>query len=287
MRKHKKGSEIRRNFTQEEESKIVDLYNSGIGITSICKIIQCSPIPTRNILKKHGIKIRNKEEAHESQKMGIDENYFDVIDNQDKAYILGLLITDGNNCIYESSMKPSYHVHITLKDNDRAILDRIKEKMQIERKIRIITRKSDGKSYARLEIKNKHISLRLNELGIVQNKTFKTTFPDYLSENLIPHFIRGVLDGDGCIPKKLNIVSFAGSTGFITGLAKVIEDKIGYTAHVVNIKHSPGISSIAIAELHSRIGLLNWIYKDADLKLERKYNLYLQMLEKYKEKLVG
>lgn len=286
FRPHKSGDEIRRSFTEEEEKQIVEMYNNKIGITTICKVIKCSPEPVRTLLRKNGIKLRNAAEAHETQKMRINENYFDVIDNQDKAYILGFLFTDGTNAII-SCGRPTYAIHITLQEKDAYILERIREKMGLERKVKYMTRKTDGRKYARLEIKNKHMSLRLNELGIVQNKTFVTKFPDYLSDELVPHFIRGVLDGDGCISGNLKGVQFAGSHEFICGLVEQFEKFFGFTAHIVKIKHSPGISSVSVYKIENRIRLLNWIYNNADLKLERKYEKYLQTLEKYKSKLDG
>ena len=285
FRPHKAGDEIRRSFTKEEEEQIIKMYKEGIGLTTIAKVFKCSPIPTRRMLKEHGVHLRNTEEAHEYQKMGINEDFFDTIDNQDKAYILGFLFSDGTNHI--GNNKKEYSVSIVQKIDDVDILERMREKMGIERKLRVDARKSDGRSYARLEFKNKHISLRLAELGVIPNKTFVTKFPDYLSDDLVPHFIRGLLDGDGCIARNLKTVSFAGSHEMMCGLVKQFEKYLGFTAHIVKIKHSPGISSVAVARIDYKVKLLHWMYDDADLKMERKYRLGLQILEKYNDKLAG
>lgn len=284
LRPHKVGEEIRRSFTLEEEKQIVEMYKNGMGITTITKLFNCSPIPTRNLLKKNGIELRNAEEAHEYQKMGINENYFDEIDDQDKAYILGFLFADGTNYIYGKNTN-EYMINLTLKIDDMYILERIREKIGVERKLRIYKRNSDGREYARLEFKNKHMSLRLKELGVVQNKTFITKFPEYLRDDLIPHFVRGLMDGDGCIAKSLKTIQFAGSHEMMCGLVKQFEKYLGFTAHIVKIKCSPGISSVAIARLEYKNKLLHWMYDDADLKLERKYKLGKQIIEKFNDKL--
>lgn len=285
LRPHKVGDEIRRSFTPEEETEIVRLYNSGVGVTTITKMFKCSPIPTRNLLKKNGVKLRNAEEAHEYQKKGINEHYFDEIDNQDKAYILGLLFADGSNCICVANKK-EYKIGITLKIDDIHILEKIRNKIGIEKDIKIYQRKSDTREYARIELKNKHMSLRLEELGIVQNKTFITKFPEYLRKDLIPHFIRGLMDGDGCVAKNLKTVQFAGSHDMMCGLVDQFEKYLGFTAHIVEIKHSPGISSVAVSRLENKAKLLHWLYDDADLKLERKYKLGIQIIDKANEKLM-
>jgi hypothetical protein len=286
MRPYKTGDEIRRSFTRDEEDEIERLYRSGIGLTTICKQFSCSPIPTRKMLKERGVRLRNVEEAHEYQKMAIDESFFDEIDDQDKAYILGFWFADGTNYI-SGSNKKEYLVKLTLKIDDMYILEKMRKKMGIERKIRTHMRRTDGRRYASLEIKNKHISLRLNELGVVQNKTFITKFPEYLREDLIPHFVRGLMDGVRCIAKSLKTISFAGSHEMMSGIVKQFEKYLGFTAHIVNIKHSPGISSVAVAKMEYKIKLIKWLYKDADLKLERKYNLAMQIIDKYNDKLAG
>lgn len=285
LRPHKIGCEIRRGFTEYEKEQIIKLYTSGIGLTTICKRFSCSPIPTKNMLKDMGVKIRNTEEAHEYQKMAIDESFFDNIDNQDKAYILGFWFADGTNHI--GNKKPEYSVSLVQRVEDIDILKRMRYKLGMERKLIYYTRPSDGRKYVRLEFKNKHISLRLSELGVVPRKTFITKFPDYLSDELVPHFLRGLMDGDGCIAKNLKTVSFAGSHEMMCGVVQQFEKYLGFTAHVVDIKHSPGISSVAIGRLEYKAKLIEWLYKDADLKLERKFNLAMQIIDKYNEKLAG
>jgi intein-encoded DNA endonuclease-like protein len=257
----------------------------GVGATGIAKIIHCSPMPLKNMLLESGIKIRNCEESHDFQKKHIKEDYFDMIDHQDKAYMLGLWFADG--CNHVGDKKKEYAVALTLQASDIALLERIREKLEMERKINVVTRESDGRSYARLEFKNKHISLRFCELGIVPRKTFITQFPDYLSDDLIPHFIRGLLDGDGCISHNLKTIQFAGSHKMMCGLVDQFQKHLGFTAHIVQIKHSPGISSVAIARMDYKVKLIHWLYDNADLKLERKFDLAMQMLEKYEPKLAG
>lgn len=286
LRPHKSGDEIRRSFTEEEQRLILELYNNMVGITYMNKNFGFAPSQVRAFLRSKGVKIRNPEEAHAVQKMGIDECYFDNVDNQDKAYILGFLYADGSNYIGNEKHR-AYQIKLTLKADDIDILERMRAKMGIERKITIFTRKTDGRQYASLTVKNKHMSLRLNELGVVPAKTFVTRFPEFLSDELVPHFIRGLLDGDGCIAKSLKTVQFAGSHGLMCALVDKFEKYLGFTAHIVKIKHSPGISSITVAKKEYKIALLNWLYNDADLKLERKYRLYLQILDKYSDELVG
>lgn len=47
------------------------------------------------------------------RKYKLNEHYFDVIESQDQAYILGLLYADGNHC-----RKKKYVIRLSLKKDD-------------------------------------------------------------------------------------------------------------------------------------------------------------------------
>ena len=59
--------------------------------------------------------------------------------------------------------------------------------------------------------------------GFDNNKTFSLKFPDYISDKLLPHFIRGYFDGDGHInftPRRNSVMVFSQMVGpleFING----------------------------------------------------------------------
>lgn len=285
----KEGVQARKNsfyavlFNTEEEFKIIEEYESGMNMCELADKYGCSRKAIRNVLIRNNHKFRSPSEAY--RKHSINDHYFDSVDNQDKAYILGFLYADGSNgSIYE---KNHYYTTMLLQMEDKYILDEMCRRMEMDRGARVIINNTNKKSYAKMEIMNKHMVLRLDELGIVVNKTRKTRFPFWLGKELYPHFIRGYLDGDGCIPKRLDRVHFCGSHGFITDLASVIEKQFGFKQSVGNYKCSEGISYLQICDTVKRLKFLDWIYKDADMKLIRKYNLYLEMKEKYNYKLAG
>lgn len=49
-----------------------------------------------------------------------------------------------------------------------------------------------------LTLASKYMCNTVEKWGLTQAKTFTINFPDFLPEELIPHFIRGYFDGDGC-----------------------------------------------------------------------------------------
>lgn len=77
---------------------------------------------------------------------------------------------------------------------------------------------------------DKHFHDTLIEKGCVPNKSLILTFPDkslFSSEDLIIHFIRGYIDGDGCITygcTGYSIISIIGTKEFLDGLMELYPD---------------------------------------------------------------
>ena len=122
----------------------------------------------------------------------VNEDYFNKIDSEDKAYFLGLLYADG----YNYTAGKNKHFSLSLVDTDVLILF----KKAINSKHSIYKIKLQNERYTqqyRLQINSKKLCERLTQLGCIQNKGKVLTFPsnDNLPQELIPHFIRGYFDG--------------------------------------------------------------------------------------------
>ena len=93
----KKGIEI---------EKILELYNKGLQPIEIAEQLNCSSSNITRRLKKIGIEIKRNYSKHRYSRLGrhsINEDFFNVIDNEAKAYFLGLMYSDGsvtNNQFY-------------------------------------------------------------------------------------------------------------------------------------------------------------------------------------------
>lgn len=260
-------------LTKDKEIEIVDKYNQGVSISQLSREYNIYWRGIKNILINNGVTTRTFYH--------IDENYFDVIDTPNKAYILGFLYADGANT--SNYDRPRYCVSICLKQDDYKILEAIRDEIGYsEAPIKL---KQYGKTpTAKLDICNKHIVLRLHELGIIPNKTFTIKFPEWLSQNLYSHFIRGYFDGDGCLThgtirrgKTQAAISIAGTSDFCYSLSDIIEHECGVTAHVNNTGGNCN-PLIKVLTAHGNIKckkILDYIYRDADLKLERKYQKYI------------
>ena len=118
-----------------------------------------------------------------------DESFFKgKIDSEEKAYILGLFMADGS--ISEDK--------ISITQNDKGLIEKIRDLINPNRKI--YTR---GKSNTFMWTNKEDLDF-LKSIGITVNKSYDACIK-LLEPKLMPHYIRGWFDGDGCIYKNTTI----------------------------------------------------------------------------------
>lgn len=198
-----------------------------------------------------------------TRKYNIDENYFDAIDTQNKAYILGFIYADG--CLSKNKSE----IIIKLHHKDEDILNIIKSELKSEHPIKRITSYKNHQSV--FSFSSKKLYNGLSKIGLTPSKTFTINFPK-LNDELIRHFIRGYFDGDGCLykggkNKKLNFFNiFTASFDFKEGICDYLSrNKIEY-----KIYHRDSGYSININKKESSDIFYNLIYSDAEIYMERK-----------------
>ena len=130
----------------------------------------------------------------------VNHEYFEEIDNEYKAYILGLIYADG--CIWQPVGNRQLQLRINLQEEDGYIL----EKFATEaggRDVKTTHYPSNvskqWKKTSTVDIHSTKMCQTLIGYGCnIQKSRVGMTFPK-LDETLIPHFIRGFMDGDGSI----------------------------------------------------------------------------------------
>jgi len=229
------------------------------------------------------------------RKYKLNENFFEKIDNEKKAYILGFVYADGNNKTQGSGLS------INLKYEDAEILEKIRD--ALESNALITERNINGHKQVHIDFNSYKLSRDLVKQGVEKNKTYKIVFPLFLDENLIRHFIRGYFDGDGCIwngkrkkmvvkdPKSKNgykerIIhnvkfTFTSNTNFILGLQHYLVENLGFNKTKL-LHRNKNNTAISIMEYSGRGNikkLYDFMYKDASIYLKRKYELFNEILK--------
>jgi len=256
--------------------KIINDYNNGISYELIAQEVHMDKEAVRNILTTNSIDIRDKSHSH--RLYSVNETYFDEIDEPNKAYILGLLYADGN----VSDYKGHYSLRLKLQDRDMDILYKINDIIHNERPLMFINccERENVRNQYLLQVDNRRMITSLMKYGVVPNKTDKVEFPTFLRDDLYRDFIRGCIDGDGTLshdPKRHSI-GLCGRDKLVLGVKNYLENKLN--VHFTVSKGNEAMESfisISSAGYNQVKKICDYLYKDAELYLNRKYGYYLYM----------
>ena len=161
----------------------------------------------------------------------LNENVFDSIDTEEKAYWLGFLFADGyiSSAPITAGSDNNHRIEICLALIDTGHLFKFNSFMcSKEQKVKVYNYKDvkgKDKQHAKWFISNKHLWETLNSHGCTPKKSLTLKFPNidiFKSKDLIRHFIRGYVDGDGSISHNKNrlYLSILGTENFLKGIQK-------------------------------------------------------------------
>ena len=223
------------NLSNETIQEIIHMYvEEKMVLTEIVKKTGISIFTLSKLLQKNHVKTRDQSDY---RKYSLDEAFFEKLDTNNKCYILGFLYADGN--ISNDGLK----VKLVLQERDKEILEKIKKEMNSGRPLAFMEeskRNHLGKQDQwKLEISCKKMVKDLEQWGVIPNKTLKLKYPDFLSDDQHSHFLRGVMDGDGCIgcyqypDRERTLVNICGTYDFCQGAKDIIESKLGIHCSLV------------------------------------------------------
>jgi hypothetical protein len=187
------GGGRHKRLTKEREEEICKEYTINKNIADIRRKFRYSYYRIASVLKSHNVFTKS-----DHRKYIINENYFQTINTEDKAYNLGIVFAHGT--VQNSIKNHHYHagVQFAIPNTDEIILINLLKSMNGNYPITHITDKK-GKQYSRLCIWSKQVATDLLKLGCSAHKNKTLNWP---SDNTIPdhlrhHFLRGYIDGGG------------------------------------------------------------------------------------------
>lgn len=128
-----------------------------------------------------------------------NNNFFELIDTELKAYLLGFIFADGSISVRRNDSEKCLSITVTESDSD--ILELFKQQINTDVNFYYIPSKQNGVYIDNPKVKvsfyNKKLVDDLIKLGCVPNKTYLDIKIPSINEELIIHFIRGYFDGDG------------------------------------------------------------------------------------------
>lgn len=258
--------------------KIEEMY----ALRRPMKWIQAATGMSKNTIEKY-LKENNLWTGHKYMLKYFDEFFFDNINTEEKAYWLGFIYADGY-------LSLPTNIGIELKSTDKEHLEKFKKSIRAEHKVKIYHKNSTfgPQENCRIQFASKHMfNILLNYYGS-HHKTFEGHFPILRDTELIPHLIRGFFDGDGSLgglPKD-NEHLFKPSISFI-GREETLKyiEQISQFKWVWSKRHPEKDTDnyqISCGHVNDSLSFLNYMYKDATIYLDRKFERYNFLLENRK-----
>lgn len=265
---------------------IIDTYYDKVDLMfdEISDMLNISRRAISRVLEEAGINTKRLN------RYKLNEGFFEDIDNEHKAYILGLLYADGY-------VGDEHFNNIVLQLKDREIMEQIAKLLDFTGTIRKSTKggfKNSKEGYV-LNFSSEIMANSLRKIGLYPNKSLTLNDIPNIPECLLRHFIRGYFDGDGSIIlskncsyhkvagviKKYEYPSYTfmilGTKGFIQKI--VIIMNLGH--YIITNTKTEEIKCLRVCAKRDAQYLYNYLYDNSTIYLERKNSKWLEVLSAF------
>lgn len=253
-------------WTEEQVRYIITEYvDKDRTLKELSQEFNVQPQSIRNLLRKNKIDITNKK----TRNFPRNSYYFQKIDCQEKAYWLGVLLSDGS--VYKNK------VSLGLKDLEHVE----KFRRAIQATNNKIVKVVDNRFFKEcinwyFTINDSQLVEDLSKYGMVQNKTYVGfRFPN-IPEEFKYDFVRGYFDGDGSISFSQNQnkyrLDWCGNFEFLTDLKIFLgKENISLCQNSV----SKITYNLKIAGKKDVLRILDAMYKNSteETRLNRKFEI--------------
>lgn len=267
------------NNSKEQKQQIINLaieeyLNTPENLRSLTKLGEKYGVK-RQTISKH-LKQRGFDVINYQNRVRLNENAFDNMQTEEQYYWLGFMYADGNI----SSTGNRIEMRLSIKDLSH--LEKFRQFLNLETEIR--TGIYNGNGFCHLSVRNKHLWNTLNNLGCIPCKSLKLKFPDIKIFNgnklNILHFIRGYVDGDGCLSyykygNSINTeVNLVGTKEFLESVKQLFGNQYGYIQNKSCTNWNNKSYSLSFQGMRAR-KFARFLYEKATIYLQRKYDKYL------------
>lgn len=274
---------VESKISKETRNFIYKRYKEDrISSVEIAKEVNLTFSTVCRILKTYKITRADKFEV--KRKIKVNDSFFEKINTEEKAYILGFLYADG--CNHDKT----FSISVKIQENDKHILEDMKRIMNYEGKIGGYNRKNiKHKPISYLSFCSMQISQDLIALGCGPRKSLTCKFPteNQVSQEYLRFFIRGLYDGDGGLSvyfrkgrKKWEAnCSICGTEDICQKIGEYVKKQVEITYSITHTK-TKEIKVLGFSGTRQINKFLIWLYKDSKIHLNRKFNKYQEFLEK-------
>lgn len=254
--------------TPELNEEILRLYEEGVSSPKIAKQVGVSKWYVLQVIPQEEKKTKAFYNTY-----SCNYQFFENIDNEVKAYFLGLFYADGYNNQKNKSIR------IGFANKDLELLHKFVEAIESTHPLYVRKDKkyTDG-TFTCVTISSTILSADLAKHGCVVAKTHVLDKMPILSDELYRHFIRGYFDGDGSVyytqsgnTDKITL-SWTGNKPFLEDVQDYLIKELEVSKTAIYISH-PDRNNL-IGDLRYSNGtatkIHNWMYSDCQYYSERK-----------------
>jgi intein/homing endonuclease len=269
-------------ISDEIKINIVNDYISNVQpLSCLCSKYNLSQPTISKILKEYNVPIYTKQQLYS---IGLNEDIFSIIDTEEKAYFLGLLLADG--CVFynKRNQNASPKIILQLSTTDSYMVENFHKFLNAQTSLRLDNRAD--KECISCVVSSFKIARDLNFYGL-DNPKWLRPLP-IIRYDLVNHMIRGFFDGDGCFtyrlshPERKVCNSYSGRVALIT--YEILKNDIIKLLEYIGITHwrtercnsKIYLEMVDIARKDEIMKFYNFIYNNANIYLSRKKDKFEQ-----------
>lgn len=248
------------------EQQIVDGYSNHLPTFQIAESLGICRNTVANVLKRNGIALRSH-----ARRYSFNDNFFASIDTEEKAYWLGFITADG--CVTSGRV-----LQVSLAQKDERHLDNLKQALGYSGPLyRRGPGGYGGQDTVLLMIGSKKMVADLGMAGVGPRKSLTAAAWDG-HPDLIRHYWRGVIDGDGCVGKRADggwSIECVGSRQMMGSLAAYFSKIVGspIKSHAHKMIFRVRVSGVRKAQIVAKL-----LYEGATVSLERKAKVAAEII---------
>ena len=264
-------------LTEKDKKNIVENYYNKKELSKRELAIFCN-VSVRSIarvLKEEGINTKLKN------KYTLNDNYFETIDTEHKAYWLGFLYADG----YVGD-ETYNNIVIGLCEKDIEQLENFKKDIQYTGNIR--TSKNSGGYNTKykgvvINFSSKKMASDLRNLGLYPGKSTTMKHMPEMPNDLYKHFIRGYFDGDGSISHIIRNDQYKGHRFIMTIIGTIdflneVDEKLPVKTYKKSCNNTENMQYLRCQKKEDMKKLYHYLYDDSTIYLKRKYEIWKDII---------
>ena len=259
------------------EQEVINKYLLGKSVLALSYEYNTYTQKIQNILDKNNI---NKISTAKRKNPNLIENYFEIINDPNKAYWIGWILTDGG-------VNNKNGLEISLQSCDKYILDMLQNDLGLNDHVYLF-----NNDYYKFSFYCKKMIDDLTKYNIIPNKSLTLKYPTNIPKEYETHLLRGMFEGDGGLTVSISTrfykhrnksytkpyreLSFTGTYDMCKNFHDKLKEYAVYTPKRIHKNNS--VYRVRWSNADEIISIFHALYDNCGTHyLKRKYELFKQI----------